>query len=174
MGTVFYRTHDILNLTGDDMNYTHFVSVAGFVTNEKGEVLLIKSPIRGWEYPGGMVEPGETFRAALLREIKEESGVDAEITGFIGLCKNIEKDIVNIDFACRAVGGQITTSDESTEVRWVKREDALNMVTFPLTKKRLENMLLESTQVYCFCFKKEPFEVVTEDTYHVGENRTET
>ena len=80
------------------MNYTHFVSVAGLVCNENEEILLIKSPWRGWEYPGGMVEPGETFQEALIREIKEEAGVDVKITGFIGLCKNIEKDIVNIDF----------------------------------------------------------------------------
>ena len=83
------------------MHYTHFVSVAGFVTNAQGDILLVNSPRRGWEYPGGMVEPGETLEDALLREIREESGIEAEIVGFIGLCKNIEKDVVNIDFACR-------------------------------------------------------------------------
>lgn len=51
---------------------THFVSVAGLVTNENKEILLIKSPWRGWEYPGGMVESGETLQEALIREIKEE------------------------------------------------------------------------------------------------------
>lgn len=150
------------------MNYTHFVSVAGLVTNDAGNILLVKSPRRGWEYPGGMVEPGETFQAALLREIKEEAGIDVEITAFIGLCKNIEKDVVNIDFACRAIGGCLTTSDESTEVMWVKKEDALKMVTFPLTRKRLVNMLSGREQVNCFCFKRDPFEIVSEDTYHVG------
>ena len=71
------------------MEYNHFVSVAGLVMNDKDEVLLINSPNRGWEYPGGMVESGETLSEALIREIKEETGVDAEITGFIGICKNI-------------------------------------------------------------------------------------
>ena len=150
------------------MNYTHFVSVAGLVTNDSGHVLLIKSPRRGWEYPGGMVEPGETFQDALLREIKEEAGIDVEITGFIGLCKNVEKDVVNIDFACKAIGGHLSTSDESTEVLWVSKEDALSMVTFPLTRKRLVNMLSGCQQVNCFCFKREPFEVVSEDSYSVG------
>jgi len=152
------------------MNYTHFVSVAGLVTNDNGEVLLIKSPRRGWEYPGGMVEPGETFQEALVREVKEESGVDVEIIGFIGVCKNIEKDVVNIDFVCKAIGGELTVSEESSEVLWVKKEDALSMITFPLTKKRLENMLSESKQVHCFCFKREPFEIVAEDSYNVGKN----
>ena len=150
------------------MNYTHFVSVAGLVTNDNGEILLIKSPRRGWEYPGGMVEPGETFQDALRREVKEEAGVDVEITGVIGLCKNIEKDVVNIDFVCRAVGGHLRTSDESSEVLWVKREDALSMITFPLTKKRLTNMLSGSEQVSCFCFRREPFEIVAEDSFSVG------
>lgn len=155
-------------MEGVTMNYTHFVSVAGLVTNDNGEILLVKSPRRGWEYPGGMVEPGETFQDALLREIKEEAGIDVQITGFIGLCKNVEKDVVNIDFTCRAVGGRLATSDESTEVRWIKREDALDMITFPLTKKRLKNMLSGSDQVNCFCFKREPFEIVAEDRYPVG------
>jgi len=150
------------------MNYTHFVSVAGLVINDSGEILLVKSPRRGWEYPGGMVEPGETFQDALLREIKEEAGIDVKITGFIGLCKNIEKDIVNIDFCCKAVGGKLTTSDESTEVMWVNKEKALEMITFPLTRKRLEEMLSGSEQVSCFFFKKEPFEIVSEDYYSVG------
>lgn len=150
------------------MHYTHFVSVAGLVTNDDGDILLIKSPRRGWEYPGGMVEPGETFQEALLREIKEEAGIDVEISGFIGLCKNVEKDVVNIDFACKAVGGDLATSDESAEVLWVKKEEVLNLITFPLTRKRLENMLSRSKQVNCFCFKREPFEIVAEDSYTVG------
>lgn len=150
------------------MNYTHFVSVAALVTNEKDEILLIKSPWRGWEYPGGMVEPGETFQQALIREVCEETGVTVEITGFIGLCKNIEMDIVNIDFACRYIGGDLTTSNESAEVKWVKKSDALEMVTFPLTRKRLENMLAGKAAVSCFGFTKEPFQIVAEQDFSVG------
>lgn len=64
---------------GKLMNPTHLVSVAALVTNEKGEILLVNSPWRGWEYPGGLIEPGETFQEALHREIREESGVEVEI-----------------------------------------------------------------------------------------------
>ena len=42
------------------------------------------------------------------------------------------------------------------------------MVTFPLTRKRLENMLSENDKVNCFCFKREPFEIVEEREYDVG------
>ena len=142
------------------MQYTHFVSVAALVTNETGDVLLIKSPNRGWEYPGGMVEPGESLETALRREIKEETGVDVAVKSFAGICKNIQRDVVNIDFICEYTGGAIRTSEESLEVKWVSREDAKNMVTFPLTKKRLENMLESTGTVYCFAFQREPFEIV--------------
>ncbi len=150
------------------MEYTHFVSVAGLVCNDKDEILLLKSPRRGWEYPGGMVEPGEALQDALIREIKEETGVDVEITGFIGICKNIQKDIVNIDFSCKYAGGELTTSDESLDVKWVKKDEAMNLVIFPLTKKRLENMLSAEDTVNCFNFRREPFEVVNEGKYTVG------
>ena len=150
------------------MNYTHFVSVAGLVLNENNQILLIKSPNRGWEYPGGMVEPNETLEQALIREIKEETGIKIEIVGFVGICKNIEKDIVNIDFICKSIGGQLSTSNESLEIIWVNKDTALNMVTFPLTQKRLSNMLSEVSKINSFSFKKEPFEIISENYYEVG------
>ena len=69
------------------MKHNHFVSCAALVTNQAGEILLVKSPLRGWEYPGGLIEPGETFQQALKREVREEAGVEIEITGFVGICK---------------------------------------------------------------------------------------
>lgn len=146
------------------MEYTHFVSVAALVTNDLGQILLVKSPWRGWEYPGGLIEPGETFQEALHREVREESGVEIEITGFVGICKNIERDIVNIDFTARYLSGELRTSEESTEVIWASPEEALSLITFPLTRKRLENMLSGREEAVLFCFQRENGFTVTEDT----------
>ena len=151
------------------MNPTHLVSVAALVTNDNGQILLVKSPWRGWEYPGGLIEPGETFQEALHREIREEAGVEVEITGFVGICKNVEKDIVNIDFTARYVSGELTTSEESTEVIWATPEQAMEMVTFPLTKKRLANMLAGRGEAALFCFKREQgFDVVEDRKFSLG------
>jgi len=151
------------------MEPTHLVSVAALVTNDKNEILLVNSPWRGWEYPGGLIEPGETFQEALHREVREEAGVEIEITGFVGICKNIERNIVNIDFTARFVSGELRTSEESTEVTWVTPEKALEMITFPLTKKRLQNMLMGREEAVLFCFKREEGFLVTEDTaYSIG------
>lgn len=150
------------------MDNKHFVSVAGLVKNDDNQVLLIKSPDRGWEYPGGVVEFGESLEAALIREIKEESGVDVEIIGFVGLCKNIERNILNIDFVCKYVSGGLATSDESLEGRWFSMEEAVNIVEAPLTKKRLVQMLSHDKEVHIFSFRKDPFSICTDEKYKMG------
>ena len=151
------------------MDKNHFVSVAALVVNAEEKILLVKSPWRGWEYPGGLIEPGETFNEALRREVREEAGVEIEILGFIGICKNIERDVVNIDFVARYVSGELTTSDESTEVIWVTPHEAMDLVTFPLTRKRLTNMLSGASDVGIFCFQRnDGFRVVEDDRWRVG------
>lgn len=49
------------------MHPTHLVSVAALVTNEKGEILLVNSPWRGWEYPGGLIG---SLKSILLKVMK--------------------------------------------------------------------------------------------------------
>ena len=149
------------------MEYNHLVSAAGLVQNEKGEILLVLSPDRGWEYPGGIIEAGETIQQGLLREIFEETGVTAEILSFVGVSKNLDRNIVNLDFRCRYISGELTTSDESLEVRWVSVEEALKLVDFPVTVKRLKNMLSLSGQICCFGFRKTPFETFDDHIYDV-------
>ena len=145
------------------MEYTHLVSVAAMVHDGTGNILLVNSPWRGWEYPGGLIEPGESFENALRREIREESGVEVEIERFVGICKNLERNIVNIDFVCRYVSGELTTSEESTEVVWATPEEALSMITFPLTKKRLIQMLSCAKEARLFGFRRENGFTVEED-----------
>ena len=151
------------------MNPTHKVSVAAMVHDGNGKILLVNSPWRGWEYPGGLIEPGESFEAALKREVREESGAEIEITGFVGICKNVARDIVNIDFTARCTGGTLTTSEESTEVVWATPEEAFDMITFPLTKKRLQNMLSMDKEAHFFGVIREPFTVVEDIAVPVGE-----
>lgn len=150
------------------MEHNHFVSCAALVTNEEGKILLVNSPWRGWEYPGGLMEPGETFQECLHREVREETGVEIEITGFVGICKNIEKNIVNIDFTARYVSGALTPSEESTEVIWATPEEAMALITFPLTKKRLHNMLSGREEANLFCFRRDPFTVVEDRSFALG------
>lgn len=65
----------------------HIVSAATVVLNDKGEILLIKGPRRGWELLGGQVEEGESLKDATIREAKEESGIDIEVINFFKFFK---------------------------------------------------------------------------------------
>jgi 8-oxo-dGTP pyrophosphatase MutT (NUDIX family) len=107
-------------------------SAVAFIVNEQGEVLLIRRSDNGdWALPGGAHDLGETIEQTAVREAKEESGLDLEITGLIGIYTSphhlIEygdgevRQQFSLGFRGRVVGGEITTSSESTEVRWFSR-----------------------------------------------------
>ncbi len=144
------------------VKHNHLTSAAGLVVRDDGCILLVFSPRRGWEFPGGLIEPGEPIEEALRREIREESGVEVGITGFVGVSKNVIKDIVNLDFRCRYMGGELTTSEESPRVGWFTREEAVSAVTDPLIKKRFMNMLDGRGTIHIINFIKEPYSIVSE------------
>ncbi|MEN1969082.1 NUDIX hydrolase [Lentibacillus sp. N15] len=126
----------------------HIVSAATIVLNSQREILLIKGPRRGWEMPGGQVEEGESLKDAAIRETKEESGIDTEITKFCGVFQNVKKSICNTLFLGVPIGGVPTTSPESLEVGFFPINTALEMVTLKNFRQRIEYCL--DTQVHPF------------------------
>lgn len=126
----------------------HIISAATIVLNEQGEILLIKGPRRGWEIPGGQVEEGESLKDAAIREAKEESGIDIEITKFCGIFQNVDRSICNTLFLGKAIGGVPTTSSESLEVGFFTIKEALEMVNWKNFRKRIEYCLNERIQPF--------------------------
>jgi len=126
----------------------HIVSAAAIVLNEKNEILLIKGPRRGWEMPGGQVEEGEALKDAVVRETREESGIDIEVLKFCGIFQNVNESICNTLFLGKPIGGKLTTSPESLEVGFFPLEEALEMVTWNNFRQRIE---------YCLDEKCHPF-----------------
>ena len=92
----------------------HVVCVAGYITNENGQVLLVKTYWRAdtWEMPGGQVEEGEPLHEALYREVKEETGISIRPLGITGVYYNRTEKQVIIVFRAEKIGGELTTSDE--------------------------------------------------------------
>jgi 8-oxo-dGTP diphosphatase len=107
------------------------LAVGAVVTNAAGEVLLVRRgrpPRQGeWSIPGGKVEWGETLEAALRREIREETGLEIEILGFVAALDSLfpgadgetERHYVLLDYAVLAVSGTLLAGDDASEVRWV-------------------------------------------------------
>ncbi|MBH9966213.1 NUDIX hydrolase [[Bacillus] enclensis] len=102
--------------------------------DEPGEkVLLVKNTGKNGSYytlPGGAAEPGETLEEAAIREVKEETGLDAEIRDIFSVGEGFFEDrghhAVFFTFRGRITGGEITISrpEEIEEVRWMDAEDA--------------------------------------------------
>ncbi|WP_077622665.1 NUDIX hydrolase [Sediminibacillus massiliensis] len=128
----------------------HIVSAAAIVLNKQNEILLIKGPRRGWEMPGGQVEERESLERAAIRETKEESGIDIEVTTFCGVFQNVDRSICNTLFLGKPIGGEFSTSPESLEVGYFPIEKALEMVTWNNFRQRIE---------YCLNKKLHPFYV---------------
>lgn len=99
------------------------VPCAGVVCLRGDQVLLIRRgrpPLRGeWSLPGGRIEPGERAVDAALRELREETGVEAEITGLLDVVDGIFPDAgrhyVLIDYAARWLSGEPVAGDDATE-----------------------------------------------------------
>lgn len=127
----------------------HIVAVGGFVTNDQGQVLLIKSPRYGdWEFPGGQVEEGETVIRALEREVLEETGITVKVKTLVGIYSNTRKpSILNMDFICEYISGEPRTSAESIQVEWVDRSDVLPRIKRDAISGRMKNMLEFSGEV---------------------------
>ena len=110
-------------------------SVNVVVVSEAGDVLMIRRSDNGnWAVPGGAIDLGESMVQAAVRETREETGIECEITGLVGIYTDPKHLILytsngevrqefSILLTAVAIGGQPTPSSESTEVRWVPRED---------------------------------------------------
>ncbi len=140
----------------------HIVAVSGLICHPNGKILLIRSPRRGWEFPGGQVEEGENLIKALRREIQEESGVTASIGALVGIYSNIKSPTkLMFGFLGDYVSGELRTSDESLEVEWVARDSALQRVSNSAIYDRMKDMLDFSGRVV--------YRVYTNNPYHVCE-----
>ncbi|WP_328888568.1 NUDIX hydrolase [Streptomyces sp. NBC_00316] len=134
-------------------------SVTAVALNEAGEVLLIhKTDNDLWALPGGGVDVGESVADAAVRETKEETGFDVEVTGLVGLYTNPAhvmayddgevRQQFSICFTARIVGGKLRTSSESKEVAFMDpiKLDELNI--HPSMRMRIEHGLAVRPQPY--------------------------
>ena len=98
----------------------HSVSVAATVVNDSGQVLAVRRRDNGqWEPPGGVLELDETIEEALIREIREETGLVVAPERLTGIYKNMRHKIIALVFRCRVVSGTPSTGAETVEARWM-------------------------------------------------------
>lgn len=102
----------------------HVIGVAAVVIDGDGRALTIRrhTPSR-WELPGGALENGETLQAGLVREVREEIGLDVEPLRLTGVYQNMALGPTSLAFWSRRIGGTERLSPETTDWRWVRRDE---------------------------------------------------
>ena len=119
------------------------INASCVVVDSAGRVLLVKrEDLRMWAVPGGGAEQGESPMQTARRETKEESGIDAEITALIGVYTAHKADFLTFVYQAHPVGGTITRSFESVDVRYFA-PDALPDRLMPTTDVRLADALAQ-------------------------------
>jgi ADP-ribose pyrophosphatase YjhB (NUDIX family) len=100
-------------------------SVSAVMFNRRGRLLLQQRSDGGqWGLPGGSVEIGESVRDAVVREVREETGLTVVVRRLVGVYSEPQRQVVrypdgnvwhyvNICFECAVRGGELTTCDET-------------------------------------------------------------
>jgi 8-oxo-dGTP diphosphatase len=123
--------------------------ISVLVINDKGEILLVrhrKGNRLYWVLPGGRLEYGETFTECGIRELKEETGLDIAIDGFLFLSEAIAPDrsrhIVNIYLKGHVTGGSIQIGDEPVlaGVEFIPLSQLEKLTLFPPIAKVILNL----------------------------------
>ena len=128
-------------------------AAVAIVVNDAGEILVIRRTDNGnWALPGGAIEMTESVADAAVRETFEETGVQVEVTGLLGIYSDpghvirfTSNDEVRREFSvvltARPVGGEPTPSSESSEVRWVPPGDLGGYTMGRAMRKRVDDYL---------------------------------
>ncbi len=127
-------------------------SVTAVVTDDSGRLLLIhKTDNDLWALPGGGHDIGEFVAETVVREVREETGIEVEVVAVTGLYTDPGhvmayddgevRQQFSICFRARPVGGAVRTSEESKEVRWVDPADLDELRIHPSMRLRIKHGL---------------------------------
>ena len=115
-----------------------------------------------WNLPGGGVETGELPTEAVVREVKEETGLDVTVDRLVGVYGKTDKDELVFTFACRIVGGEIAATDEADNCEYFEIErtpsntapkhvgrihDAIDFAVQPVFRRQTEQSAREMLHV---------------------------
>lgn len=124
-------------------------SASALVLDNTGRVLMLERTDNGlWTIPTGGLKKRETIRQCAVRETLEETGVEIEITGLVGVFSDPRHVIayadgevrapVNVCLRAKPVGGSATPTREASRVEWVQPADLPGLDIHPALRRRID------------------------------------
>ncbi|MFA4996157.1 MAG: NUDIX hydrolase [Patescibacteria group bacterium] len=115
-----------------------WIGIDAIILNNDGELLLVKRSLNSKVYPGlwslvsGKVEWEEEVAEAVIREAKEETGLDVEIVKFVGRYydkkgRHPTKTMICLPHICKVIGGKLKAGSDVIGVKWFKLIKVKNM-----------------------------------------------
>lgn len=148
-----------------DQHPKHIIAVLAVVSNEAGEILLVKTHWRSdtWEPPGGQVEEGEALDKAAAREVLEETGIKVKPLGITGVYYNETSKILSVIFKAELVSGEINIQpEEIKEAAFIKitTENMDDYITRPNVKSKTLDAMRAKNFVPYETWKVRPYNLL--------------
>ncbi|GAA5482982.1 NUDIX domain-containing protein [Haloferula sargassicola] len=125
-------------------------TVGALIEDDEGRVLMVKTHKWGhrWGIPGGKIERGESSAAALVREVREETGLEIDDPVFVMVQDCIDsteferpEHFLLLNYVARRTSGEVKLNDEAQEFRWLTPEEALELDLNQPTRTLIEEVL---------------------------------
>ena len=124
---------------------------------EGGKLLLVRRADNGlWTVPGGYMEPGECLTEACAREVMEEAGIQVRVGRLIAVYTSPHVlleypdgnsfQLVMLHFLAERIGGELSPSEETTDVAYFAREEIKQMELSGLTRMRIDDSFTDSVE----------------------------
>ena len=134
-------------------------SASAVVTNALGQILLIKRRDNTlWALPGGGHEAGETIEQTAIREVKEETGLDVQVSSLSGVYTDPAHIVAFSDgevrqqfslcFVAEVIGGELAIDEESTDIAWTDTDDLASVEMHPSMQLRIAHYLRNESSPY--------------------------
>ncbi|MFI6979961.1 NUDIX hydrolase [Embleya sp. NPDC050154] len=134
-------------------------SVTAVVLDDHGRLLMIHRTDNDlWAIPGGGHDIGESIADTVIREVREETGIDVEVTDLVGTYTDPQHVMAYDDgevrqqfslcFRARPIGGELRTSSESKDVRWVDPQKLAALDIHESIRLRITHGLTRDSKPY--------------------------
>jgi len=135
------------------------LSPKAVIRDESDRILLLQRSAASrsnkdlWEFPGGKIDPGETFDVALVREIAEETGLDVVLERSVGSGSSElrERTVVYVFMEARLKSGDVTLSSEHSDYCWLPMSDLAIVAPRTDAAADVENLLSKTGEAIVLC-----------------------